>query len=256
MVAMRDDLFLRYDARRIISYTASASLRHIFDLSTRLLDRLHESPGSHFLRPRIGKSSSDGCQSLDGEKTIANLEHLLQCLQQAAFEALVLNVSRSIEADVPGWHQHWKQRRKSSEGWFAEWPNGLPPLSTTWPWNDVRPSLVVLWGVCWMFYDNQFAWMTRKPGNSNGGAGTRHSPPQSSTLPRNNLRKTLTPTRLQAPLQGKVIANDSGADSVADNSFDFRDPAWQSEDLASGGIGGNHWGESSGHAIEHVDRGD
>jgi hypothetical protein len=35
---------------------------------------------------------------------------------------------------------------------FVEWPDGEPPLSTTMPWN-VRPCPVVLWGVCWMFYD-------------------------------------------------------------------------------------------------------
>jgi hypothetical protein len=35
---------------------------------------------------------------------------------------------------------------------FVEWTDGEPPLSTTMPWN-IRPCLVVLWGVCWMFYD-------------------------------------------------------------------------------------------------------
>ncbi|KAH6682612.1 hypothetical protein B0J14DRAFT_129165 [Halenospora varia] len=36
-------------------------------------------------------------------------------------------------------------------GWFFEWPGGKHPLSSTWPWADVKPSLLVLWGVCWMF---------------------------------------------------------------------------------------------------------
>lgn len=39
----------------------------------------------------------------------------------------------------------------SGLGWFFEWPGGRHPLNTTWPWADVKPSLVVLWGVCWMF---------------------------------------------------------------------------------------------------------
>ena len=35
---------------------------------------------------------------------------------------------------------------------FTEWPGGHRcALSTTWPWN-VKTSLMVLWGVCWMFY--------------------------------------------------------------------------------------------------------
>jgi hypothetical protein len=42
-------------------------------------------------------------------------------------------------------------------GKFAEFPNRRRPKCTTMPWN-IWPSLVVLWGVCWMFYpypDNQ-----------------------------------------------------------------------------------------------------
>jgi hypothetical protein len=34
---------------------------------------------------------------------------------------------------------------------FAEFPNQRRPKCTTMPWN-IWPSLVVLWGVCWMFY--------------------------------------------------------------------------------------------------------
>jgi hypothetical protein len=34
---------------------------------------------------------------------------------------------------------------------FAEFPNRRRPKCTTMPWN-IWPSLVVLWGVCWMFY--------------------------------------------------------------------------------------------------------
>jgi hypothetical protein len=38
-------------------------------------------------------------------------------------------------------------------GWFFEWPKGRHFLSSTWPWADVKPSLLVLWGVCWMFIE-------------------------------------------------------------------------------------------------------
>lgn len=40
--------------------------------------------------------------------------------------------------------------RPSSE-WFFEWPGGKHPLNSTWPWTNVKLSVVVLWGVCWMF---------------------------------------------------------------------------------------------------------
>jgi hypothetical protein len=36
---------------------------------------------------------------------------------------------------------------------FSEFPNRLRPLCTTMPWT-IWPALVVLWGVCWMFYDS------------------------------------------------------------------------------------------------------
>lgn len=36
---------------------------------------------------------------------------------------------------------------------FSEFPNKFRPPCTTMPWN-IWPALVVLWGVCWMFYDN------------------------------------------------------------------------------------------------------
>jgi hypothetical protein len=35
---------------------------------------------------------------------------------------------------------------------FSEFPNKRRPLCTTMPWN-IRPALLVLWGVCWMFFD-------------------------------------------------------------------------------------------------------
>lgn len=41
-------------------------------------------------------------------------------------------------------------------GWFFEWPSGQHPLNTTWPWADVKPSLMVLWGVCWMFFPTPY----------------------------------------------------------------------------------------------------
>jgi hypothetical protein len=37
---------------------------------------------------------------------------------------------------------------------FSVFPNKHRPPCTTMPWN-IRPALVVLWGVCWMFYDRR-----------------------------------------------------------------------------------------------------
>jgi len=37
--------------------------------------------------------------------------------------------------------------------WISEFANNYRRLCTTMPWN-IPPSLLVIWGVCWMFYDN------------------------------------------------------------------------------------------------------
>ncbi|KAF2220839.1 hypothetical protein BDZ85DRAFT_301981 [Elsinoe ampelina] len=37
------------------------------------------------------------------------------------------------------------------EDWYSIFPDARHPLSTTWPWS-IKPSLAVIWGVCWMFY--------------------------------------------------------------------------------------------------------
>lgn len=81
------------------------------------------------------------------ESFIANYEHLLLSLRRQLIDALARKV---IEALLEGGHDK-KQRKLLS--WFAEFPNNHRPLSTTWPWA-IKPSLAVLWGVCWMFYNS------------------------------------------------------------------------------------------------------
>ena len=162
-IAAEDQRFLRYDAQRVTRTQTMPVLSHTLDVTTLVLDRLQAYSGNHFGDGKI--STSDYCSH---EKFVANLEHILRCLQQALIEALIHDAWRLIERDILHWHQyHWQQRRQSREGWFAEWPNGQRPLNTTWPWN-VKPSLVVLWGVCWMFYgfndDDNNSWMTHMPG--------------------------------------------------------------------------------------------
>ncbi len=50
----------------------------------------------------------------------------------------------------------YRLRAIFGSGWFFEWPSGQHPLNTTWPWADVKPSLMVLWGVCWMFFPTPY----------------------------------------------------------------------------------------------------
>lgn len=48
-------------------------------------------------------------------------------------------------------------------GWFLEWPGGQRPLNSTWPWSGVKLSILVLWGVCWMFYMRMQCWQQAQP---------------------------------------------------------------------------------------------
>lgn len=158
-----DELFLKQDAQKIVSAKNRVGLRYIVDVTTLLLNRLQHLQSSHW--STHGKCHEDGQTSWTASrcpKTVANLEHLLRCLQQAACVALISDMLRAIEADLASWHhQCWQQSRAIFHGWFSEWPNSQRPLNTTWPWN-VKPSLVVLWGVCWMFYGEDTG-KTRKP---------------------------------------------------------------------------------------------
>ena len=146
-IALYDNLFLQHNVGLLLSARPVKEASHVLDITTLLLARL----------PRAGQTyaakwkSTAMCETLKYEKFLANLEHLLLCLQQAALHALLRYSLALLEAEIHQWHQYWQQRKGLNDDWFTEWPSGRRPLSTTWPWN-IKPSLVVLWGVCWMFY--------------------------------------------------------------------------------------------------------
>ena len=161
-IAADDSLFLRYDARNDVFSKDVTTLGKILDITSALLGRLQSCFGS---LDRCATKCADNLGLFDGcdlacRKTAANLEHILLCLQSAALQSLNYYYLKVAEAEFVHWHSYWQQRWQTGDAWFAEWPNGRRPLSTTWPWN-VKPSLLVLWGVCWMFYGNEE--VPRKP---------------------------------------------------------------------------------------------
>lgn len=81
------------------------------------------------------------------EAFIANYEHLLMRLRAELIDALARKV---FEALLLGGHDK-KQRRLLD--WFREFSGEPRPVCTSFPWT-IKPSLAVLWGVCWMYYDN------------------------------------------------------------------------------------------------------
>jgi hypothetical protein len=80
------------------------------------------------------------------ELFLANYEHLLWRLRTQLIEALARKVLDSL---LLGGHDKKQQRLLSWFSEFAEKPRAL----STFPWT-IKPSLAVLWGVCWMFYNS------------------------------------------------------------------------------------------------------
>ena len=170
VVAARDQLFLSQDAIDL-GYKHLQDISHVLDISTLLIERVQLARIE-----RIWESPDSKCiDALECQKYLANLEHLLLCFQQAALEALINHSLNKLRSDYQHWDQYLEQQKKVHNGCFSEWAGGRPPLNSTMPWN-IKPSLVVLWGVCWMFYNNTHdnsvsPQGVRQPRNSEGGWG-------------------------------------------------------------------------------------
>ena len=153
-VAASDKLFVE-NASEVWTETLSPTMTerqaaYLYNLSALIADRLKVA-GVKLRGEAAGNRADNDGNDLGDSSFIANLLHLLFRLRFRLFQVLVNRTLQVLEAIKRHWHEYQQQRRKLGNIWFAEWPDGRRPLSTTWPWN-IRPSLVVLWGVCWMFY--------------------------------------------------------------------------------------------------------
>jgi len=96
----------------------------------------------------------DYVRFLDDLLFLANLESIILQLQASLLYQLFFVHGRDLLIeDINRIYEEQKRRGRKCKDWFFVYPSGKRPLSTTWPWN-IRPSLVVLWGVCWMFYSH------------------------------------------------------------------------------------------------------
>ncbi|KAK0839942.1 hypothetical protein LTS02_003584 [Friedmanniomyces endolithicus] len=85
---------------------------------------------------------------LDPDVFAANLEHLLLCLRHQLIGLLIGN---PIDLGRRHVSECQRDQKRRCLDWFFEYPDARHPESTTWPWS-LKPSLAVLWGVCWMFH--------------------------------------------------------------------------------------------------------
>lgn len=241
-VATCDHLFLAYNARAVTRFKGIEELRHIYDLTTLLLARLPSSSGDRTRSALLPKQSAPASPRLDHEKFIANLDHILRCLRQAALEALIYHGMKKLREDVRQWHQYWLRDRALDHGWFSEWPGSRRPLSTTWPWN-IRPSLVVLWGVCWMFYDNstRSVEQLRQQLEDRDVASSLWSQPTPQPAPTTSQRKPQRAAEIFAPTDSSAPENITTW-IAGGNIPSFPDPAWLQTE---GGAGARTRGASN-----------
>lgn len=107
------------------------------------LDRARSEHGDHWL---ICQGNEIGLR-ID-ETFIANYGHLLLRLRNQLIQTFIRKAIEWLEADA---RQGYGKKQRNLLSWFSEFPDNHRPISTTWPWS-IKPSLAVLWGVCWMFY--------------------------------------------------------------------------------------------------------
>ncbi|KAK3633209.1 hypothetical protein LTR56_014059 [Elasticomyces elasticus] len=127
-IADQDTLFLERRAHfRIKKLTLSALIELLLNVKNLL--HLVQQPDHGF-----------------NDRYLANLEHLLLCLHQQLLRLLIKKCIALVRRDDC-------QRDRKRRDWFSVFPNSVHPESTTGPYM-IRPSLAVLWGVCWQFWDN------------------------------------------------------------------------------------------------------
>ncbi|KAL8841501.1 MAG: hypothetical protein Q9170_000884 [Blastenia crenularia] len=148
-VAAQDRLFLSFGPRRMTPLKDTNQPRQTYNLMTLILTTITSALTTIAMQGRCLIAS----KKPDRKRSIPIVNDFLKCLRKVVLEGLIYHDEELLDKFVRKWHHHCLQERQPDRDWFSEWPSGRRPLNTTWPWN-IRPSLVVLWGVCWMFYDN------------------------------------------------------------------------------------------------------
>lgn len=144
-VASSDKLFLKHSNAPIhegCSLTETVRLLVATQDAIDILEECRRFYGDDWLM-----TQGNGQGLIIDELFIANYEHMLLRLRVELIEAVA---RKALEELLRGGHDK-KQRKLLS--WFTEFAEKPRPLSTSFPWT-IKPSLAVLWGVCWMFYDN------------------------------------------------------------------------------------------------------
>lgn len=147
-VATNHKLFVERKSEFHIERLSLKELTYLLVVVRDLLNTLKRTPSSRFGVRTLSEGNELLDLSLD-ETNTANLEHLLLCLRDQLLRLLIAQLIELVHKHVI---ECQRDQSKHREEWFFEFPDARHPLSTTWPWS-IRPSLAVIWGVCWMFYN-------------------------------------------------------------------------------------------------------
>ncbi|KAL6703548.1 hypothetical protein ACN47E_009573 [Coniothyrium glycines] len=144
-VAGNNTLLLKHDNAPIIQ---GRSLDALVELLVAVQDAIHafNDCRCHYGDDYLAACGAGFGLSID-QVFMANYEHMLLRLRAALIEALQRKAREHL---LQGGHD---KRQRKLLGWFSEFAEKPRPLSTSFPWT-IKPSLAVLWGVCWMFYNH------------------------------------------------------------------------------------------------------
>ncbi|KAJ4372772.1 hypothetical protein N0V86_008138 [Didymella sp. IMI 355093] len=145
-IASDNKLFLRHGNSPILQRCSLNELSWFLVATFSALQMLSECR-SQFGDNWLAAHSQDIGLDVD-ETFVANLEHLLLRLQAELENALERKRLDELLHPTGRYDKNQRQFLACSNEW-AEKPQ---PLSMSFPWT-IKPSLAVLWGVCWMFYD-------------------------------------------------------------------------------------------------------
>lgn len=140
--AKSNRLFLQRQDTLTLHRLNVKELCELLDAAKGILKRLEERRHT----PLRGHSDDLVIHTLDDTQA-ANLVHLLLRLQGQLIRLLVSQLVHLVQQHV---NDCQRDQSKHSEDWFFEFPDARHPQTTTFPWT-IKASLVVLWGVCWMF---------------------------------------------------------------------------------------------------------
>lgn len=89
---------------------------------------------------------------IESEVSTPQFSCISHCSRRWLLQALFCHSSDSARKFLQQWQESWSKYQNRKGHWFARFANNYGAGCTTWPWA-IPPALMVLWGVCWCYFD-------------------------------------------------------------------------------------------------------